>query len=812
MSSGDRAPRPVGATTLDDLTRALAELRAWAGGPSYAALATRVGGLRSERGLRTGRPGKVTVYDCFRPGRRRLDGELYLDLVTVLGVPAGDLAHWRAAFRDVHGAGAAPERPPLVRPRRELVGRDEVLRTVVAHPPGGVTSVVGLAGIGKTEVALHVARVWQDRLGPACRTVGLDARGYDPERPPLDPSAVLGGLLVGLGVVPQRYDALDLAGRRELLWRELSATPAVVLLDNVRDATPVAALLPIPPRARVLVTGRRALTGLPRATEHREVVLTELSESAALDLLARTGGRDVRVEDRAAAERIVRACGRMALDLTVAGALVAAQPEWTLDDHAARLEALPRDERLRPALRMGHDLLPVDVAATLRALALHPGPELTEWVVAALAGVAEDVAADHLEQLVAEQLLRQDGRGRYLLHDVVRAFATHLGLIVDPRSAQQAARERLLDTVVERTREHAPAGDPDVGWLTDEQSSLLAVADAAPGWGRPRATADVALLLADHLEVTGQWATCDALCTHALDAGVDDRGVRRLRARSLEMRGRLDEALAELERAHDVEDPADTEAARVVNGIGNIHKHRGRYRDAVHAYARSVRLAAARGHDQARGRALGNLADTLRLLGHPRIGAEVYDACEEYAARAGDDLALAIVRSNRPLLAEALGDPVGAVRLGIEAVTELETGGFATLAAISRGWLARHREQVGDLEACATDLAHAETALARHELGEALALLDVTRGRLLAGQGDPAAGVRVLEGALARSREHGWGSPEVEAMLALGDLAAAGEDPATAVRWYDEAEALAERQSRRPERDRARSARTTLVP
>jgi hypothetical protein len=168
------------------------------------------------------------------------------------------------------------------------------------------------------------------------------------------------------------------------------------------------------------------------------------------------------------------------------------------------------------------------------------------------------------------------------------------------------------------------------------------------------------------------------------------------------------------------------------------------------------------------------------------------------------------VRSNRPLLAEALDDPAEAVRLGRIAVTELEGGGFATLAAISRGWLARHLEQVGDLDAAAAELAWAEVALARHELGEALALLEVTRGRLLAGQGDPASAVRVLDAALADARTRGWGSPEVEAMLALGDLAAVGEDPATAVRWYDDAEALAERQGRRPERDRARSSRRTL--
>lgn len=693
-----------------------------------------------------------------------------------------------------------------------MVGRDEVLHTIAAHPPGSVTSITGLAGIGKTEVALHVVRMWQERLGPGCRVVGIDARGFDPDRPQLDASASLAGLLDGLGVPSQRYDRLDPAGRRALLWRELSSTPSVVLLDNVRDATLIMSLLPLPPRTRLLVTSRRALTGLPDGTVHRAVVLTELTEAAAMDLLAQTGGRDVRAEDPESAVRIVRAAGRIALDLTVAGALVAAQPEWTLADHAARLEALPRDVRLRPALQVGHDLLPAEVAATLRALALHPGPDLTEWVVAALAGVPDDVAADHLDRLVSEHLVLVDGRGRYLLHDVVRDFVCRLGLVTDPRSGQQAARDRLADAVLAQLGEHTRPGEPDVAWLSEGQASLLAVAQALPDWGRGSTVVEMALLLADYLEVTGQWSTCDALCSQALSAAPGERGVRRLRARSLEMRGRLDEAMAELERARDTADVTDAEATRVVNGIGNIHKQRGQYRLAARAYARAVRLAASQGQDMACGRALGNLAETLRLIGHPQLSAQLYDACEQHAARAGDDVALAIAVSNRPLLAEALGDHLGAVRLGHEAVRKLDAMGFAPLAAISRGWLARHCELTGNVEVCARELERAEAELTRHELGEALALLHVTRGRLLRRRGQTSQAEEVLLTTLERARANDWGSPQVEAMVALGDLACDADQEPKAAEWFHRAVALAERHGRQPELQAARASLARVQP
>ena len=115
---------------------------------------------------------------------------------------------------------------------------------------------------------------------------------------------------------------------------------------------------------------------------------------------------------------------------------------------------------------------------------------------------------------------------------------------------------------------------------------------------------------------------------------------------------------------------------------------------------------------------------------------------------ADDTIALAIVRSNRPLLAEYLGDLDEAVRLGRAAVPVLRAHGFAALAAIARGWLARHLALAGDLEACRAELAAAEGELAGFELGEALATLGVTRGRLHLGASDLAAARRcaALEG------------------------------------------------------------------
>ncbi|MCR1785101.1 hypothetical protein KVF89_21360 [Nocardioides carbamazepini] len=60
---------PVDADGLDGVTARLVELREWAGQPSYRTLVVRVRELRADRGVPASEasPGRVTIYDCFRP-------------------------------------------------------------------------------------------------------------------------------------------------------------------------------------------------------------------------------------------------------------------------------------------------------------------------------------------------------------------------------------------------------------------------------------------------------------------------------------------------------------------------------------------------------------------------------------------------------------------------------------------------------------------------------------------------------------------------------------------------------------------------
>lgn len=77
-----------GVSSFDEFAARLSALRARAGLPSYTTLAARVAHARAARGVPAGEatPGRITVYECFRPGRRRMDVQLVADLVRAMGV------------------------------------------------------------------------------------------------------------------------------------------------------------------------------------------------------------------------------------------------------------------------------------------------------------------------------------------------------------------------------------------------------------------------------------------------------------------------------------------------------------------------------------------------------------------------------------------------------------------------------------------------------------------------------------------------------------------------------------------------------
>jgi hypothetical protein len=424
-------PDPGSARDLDELVGCLRALKLWAGDTSYETITRRVNATWQA----AGRPAdelarRGTVVDCFKTGRRRINTDLVVAVVRALHDDAGYLTQWQQALRVILAEStAAAQVRVLDRLPADITfftGRDaEVarLRRLDAGGSGAVCVLAGMAGVGKSQLAIHAGRLLAAE-GRFDTTLFVNLRGFhpDPGQPPAEPAAVLDGFLRLLGVSGQQIPHGP-AARAALFRERLAGRRALVVLDNAADEEQVRPLVPGGAGSLTLVTSRRRLDGL--GPVHLDVA--PFTPDEAEQLLVRSVPGAALGADTSAYRRVALRCGHLPLALGVVAGQMVARPGWTVTDHADRLDERHRHRRLDSgvelALHLSYQHLPGQRQALLRHIATHPGPDLDAHAAAALLDTDLDTAAAHLRGLVGEHLVQQPLTGRYVLHDLVRAYA-----------------------------------------------------------------------------------------------------------------------------------------------------------------------------------------------------------------------------------------------------------------------------------------------------------------------------------------------------------------------------------------------------
>ncbi|MEV4799203.1 tetratricopeptide repeat protein [Nonomuraea sp. NPDC049421] len=345
------------------------------------------------------------------------------------------------------GAPQAP-RNDLPRDVPDFTGRQEQLAAVLAAVDAGrVVSIDGMAGVGKTCLAVHAAHRLAADYPDA--QLYIDLHGFTEGREPLGPDPALRTLLSALGVasekIPQEGGIEPLAA----CWRaELAGLRAVVVLDNAADAEQVRPLLPGAGPSVALVTSRNRLLGLE---EVPPVSLGVLTPEESAELLARASGDpagpDGRLaRDPEAAAEVLRMCGHLPLALRLAGARLRHRPGWTVGVLAERLAE--GGSEFDTALAMSVRQLDRAQRRLFRLLGLLSGSSFDEYVAAALSGFPLREARTMLEDLLDAHLVQQPAAGRYTLHDLVHQHARRACEEQDSPADRQQALRRLLDYYV----------------------------------------------------------------------------------------------------------------------------------------------------------------------------------------------------------------------------------------------------------------------------------------------------------------------------------------------------------------------------
>src|SRR5262249_5158324 len=149
-----------------------------------------------------------------------------------------------------------------------------------------INSIDGMAGVGKTALAVQAAHRLADRYPDG--QLFIDLHGYTQGVPPVEPADALDRMLRCLGV-PGEQIPQDLDDRAALYRTRLAGKRVLILLDNAATEAQILPLLPGTPSCRVLITSRIRLPGLADA---HPLSLNVLPALDALTLFTRTAGAD----------------------------------------------------------------------------------------------------------------------------------------------------------------------------------------------------------------------------------------------------------------------------------------------------------------------------------------------------------------------------------------------------------------------------------------------------------------------------------------------------------------------------------------
>ncbi|PJN01841.1 hypothetical protein CG740_18975 [Streptomyces sp. CB01201] len=426
----------------------------------------------------------------------------------------------------------------------DFIGRTDEVTRLADLLGGGMSAVVvsaidGMAGVGKTSLAVHAAHLVADRFPDG--QFYCDLHGFTPGHAPTAPKAALEELLRMAGVDGARIP--HSLPERSALWRTtLSGRRALVVLDNAADAEQVRQLMPGSASCAVLVTSRRRLLALEGAVPLSLDVLTEADACA---LVIRIAGRSRVGDAPGAVAEIAKLCGYLPLAIRMAAARLAHRPAWTADDLVTELRVGSRrtggsgnGHAVRTAFALSYARLGPDLQRLFRLLGLHPGADLDAYAAAALAGTDEATARQGLEELVDVHLLEQYVPHRYQLHDLVRRHTQEVLRETEPPARQDEAELRLLDyylsTALDARRvvapgqrllafdiDRPPVDVPDVrvrdsalDWYEAEHANLVALITSAAARGRAEHVWRYAHVLQHFFDIRGR--TLDWVDTHEL--------------------------------------------------------------------------------------------------------------------------------------------------------------------------------------------------------------------------------------------------------------------------------------------------------
>ncbi|GAB2575583.1 AfsR/SARP family transcriptional regulator [Kribbella endophytica] len=537
-----------------------------------------------------------------------------------------------------------------------------------------VAVITGMAGVGKTTFAVHLAHRFAARYPDG--QLYLDLRGFASGAEQVAPEDALRSLLEALDV-PAETIPRDLAGRAAMFRTLLSGRRILLLLDNAKNAEQVRPLLPGEATSLVLITSRDRLTSL-LVTDDADLITLDVLEPAEARtfLVGKLGARRVSAEPDAADE-ILQRCGRLPLAISLVAARAIVNPGFSLSAIAAELshrDGLDAFEDLdgadvRSVFSWSYNALSPESSRLFRAMCPAPWPRYDLTGAASLAGLPVSETRRLIAELSRVNLITEERPGEFAFHDLVRAYGVEKAAAGDRQERRDAliralnhtlhtARAAvvllnpsrrafpllpLLDDVTVRPIEDRAAA---WAWFAAESPMIGTCQRLAAEAGLDEYVGQLAWTVNTYLLRSGQWAEMLSVYERALAAAtrLDDEF---LIATASMVAGKTETWLHQYDAAdqHLTRAIAGfhaagriTEEANAVDSLGNLRSFQGRSAEAIVQFQKAVELSS---DVSSRASALNNLANEYNTTGDYAVAVPICLQAIELWDGAGDQHALA---------------------------------------------------------------------------------------------------------------------------------------------------------------------------
>lgn len=295
--------------------------------------------------------------------------------------------------------------------------------------------ISGIAGVGKTELAVRVA----DKLAPGYPDgvfwIGLRTYAAAAESR-LDIAQGLRMLLNALGEQPDQ--AMTSEAELSRAWRAASAGRRILLiLDDVDKPEQVYPLLPGGVNSTLLITSRHVLPGIDPDC----YICLQPFDKAEAEQLTRSILKRAGLADQAAVNAIADRY-RLPLALRHICNLRIGNPGVGIS--GLLMNSAAGFDEVSAALALSFDALTRSARQLLRRISRYPGYSTTTAIAATLMDKPLEDANNLLAELYQHGLLSLDGARGYRMHDLVRDAAFREAATREPRREVAATDDRIF--------------------------------------------------------------------------------------------------------------------------------------------------------------------------------------------------------------------------------------------------------------------------------------------------------------------------------------------------------------------------------